>query len=98
MSSLTIRLDTETDSLLSSLAEQLHQSKSALARQGIIAYLEQQQQKVLKKQSLEESFSLSSIDQVQNRLEQSEASVRLSDDEYEQEMTDFFARELGLVR
>jgi predicted transcriptional regulator len=98
MSSLTIRLDAETDSLLSSLAERLQESKSSLARQGIVTYLQQQQQKELLKQSLEQSFSVSSIDEVQKRVAESEASYQLNDEEYEQEMNDFFARELGLVR
>ena len=98
MSSLTIRLDDETDTLLNSLAERLQESKSSLARQGIVTYLQQQQQKELQKQSLERSFSLSSIDEVQKRVAESESSYRLSDEEYEQSMNDFFARELGLVR
>lgn len=98
MSSLTIRLDEETDSRLNSLAERLHESKSSLARQGIVTYLQQQQQKELQKQSLEQSFSLSSMDEVQKRVAESEASYQFKDEEYEQEMNEFFARELGLVR
>jgi predicted transcriptional regulator len=98
MSSLTIRLDAETDSLLSNLAEQLQESKSSLARQGIMNYLQQKQQKELLKQSLEQSFSESSIDEVQKRVAEAEAGYQLTDEEYEQTMNDFFARELGLVR
>lgn len=98
MSSLTIRLDADTDSLLSSLAERLQESKSSLARQGIVTYLQQQQRKEQQKQSLEQCFSVSSIDEVQKRVAEAEASYQLSDEEYEQAMNEFFARELGLVR
>ncbi|WP_044406519.1 ribbon-helix-helix domain-containing protein [Thiomicrospira microaerophila] len=98
MSSLTIRLDAETDSLLSNLAKRLQESKSSLARQGIMTYLQQQQQKEIQKQALEQSFSVFSIDEVQKRVAESEASYQLSDEEYEQAMNEFFARELGLVR
>ncbi|AEG31619.1 ribbon-helix-helix domain-containing protein [Thiomicrospira cyclica] len=98
MISLTIRLDEETDSLLNSLAERLQESKSSLARQGIMTYLQQQQKKEIQKQALEQSFSVSSIDEVQKRVAESEASYQLSDEEYEQVMNEFFARELGLVR
>mgnify|MGYP005849808231 CR=1 FL=1 len=98
MNSLTIRLDDETASLLNSLSAQLQQSKSSLARQGIVTYLQQQHEKEIQKQSLQQSFSLSSVDEVQGRVAESESSYQLSDNEYEQEMNDFFARELDLVR
>jgi predicted transcriptional regulator len=98
MSSLTNRLDAETDSLLNSLEERLQESKSSLAHQGIVTYLEQQQQKEIQKQTLEQSFSVSSIDEVQQRVAEAEAGYQFSDEEYEQAMNDFFARELGLVR
>ena len=98
MSSLTIRLDEQTDALLNELAERLQENKSSLARKGIQSFLAQQQAIEKQKQQLEQAFSVSSVDEVQRRVAESEASYRLSDEEYEQSMNDFFARELGLVR
>lgn len=98
MSSLTIRLDKETDSLLNSLAETLQESKSALARKGIIAYLKEQKEKEIKKQALKKAITVSSVEEVRKRVAESEASYYLTDKEYELAMDEFFAKELGLVR
>lgn len=98
MTSLTIRLDQQTDSILSQLAETLNLSKSAIARNGIISYLEQQKTLVDEKTELEKSLQVSSIEEVQNRVAEAQAGYQLSDDEYEQQMNEFFAKELGLVR
>lgn len=98
MTSLTIRLDQQTDSLLSQLAETLNLSKSAIARNGIISYLEQQKSLADEKAELEKSLQVSSIEEVQNRVAEAQAAYQLSDDEYEQQMNEFFAKELGLVR
>lgn len=98
MTSLTIRLDQQTDSLLSQLAETLNLSKSAIARNGIISYLEQQKSLADEKAELEKSLQVSSIEEVQNRVAEAQAPYQLSDDEYEQQMNEFFAKELGLVR
>ena len=98
MGSLTIRLDDETDHLLEHFSQTLNQNKSALARAGIVDYLQRQQQREAQKRELEASIQVSSIQEVQQRVTESEASYQLSDEEYEQEMNEFFARELGLVR
>lgn len=98
MTSLTIRLDQQTDSVLSQLAETLNLSKSAIARNGIISYLEQQKSLADEKAELEKSLQVSSIEEVQNRVAEAQAAYHLSDDEYEQQMNEFFAKELGLVR
>jgi hypothetical protein len=50
------------------------------------------------KKQLEQKFIVSSVDEVQKRVSESEESRRLSDKEYEQTMNEFFARELGLLR
>lgn len=50
------------------------------------------------KQKFEQSLTLSSVDEVQKRVLESEASRRLSDKEYEQSMNEFFARDLDLLR
>ena len=44
MGSLTIRLDDETEHLLDHFAQVLNQNKSAVARAGILDYLQRQQQ------------------------------------------------------
>ena len=98
MGSLTIRLDDETDHLLNHFAQVLNQNKSALARAGIVDYLQRQQRLEVQKQELKAAIRVSSFDDVQKRVAESEAAYRLSDDEYEQSMNVFFARELGLVR
>ena len=98
MGSLTIRLDDETDHLLDHFAQVLNQNKSAVARAGILDYLQRQQQLEAQKRELENSINVSSIEEVQQRVAESESSYRLSDEEYEQSMNEFFARELGLVR
>mgnify|MGYP005749085937 CR=1 FL=1 len=98
MGSLTIRLDDETDHLLDHFAQVLNQNKSAVARAGILDYLQRQQQLEAQKLELEKSINVSSIEEVQQRVAESESSYRLSDEEYEQSMNEFFARELGLVR
>lgn len=94
MSSLTIRLDKDTDAMLSQLAERLQQSKSTLAREGINRYLEEQ----LKKEQLAANISCNSMETVRQRIAESEAGQYLTDEEYERSMDEFFAKELGLVR
>ena len=80
------------------LSEFRNQNKSAVARAGILDYLQRQQQLEAQKRELEASIEVSRIEAVQKRVAESESSYRLSDEEYEQSMNEFFARELGLVR
>lgn len=98
MASLTIRLDEQVDSLLNDLAERLQENKSSIARKGIMSYIQQQQELEEQRRALERSITVSSVEEVQKRVADSEESYRLSDEEYEQSLNEFFARELGLVR
>lgn len=98
MSSLTIRLDKDTDALLSQLSELLQQSKSTLAREGIVRYLEEQLARHQTQQKLAASIGCSDKDAVRQRIAESEAGQYLTDEEYERSMDEFFAKELGLVR
>lgn len=98
MSSLTIRLDKDMDAMLSQLAELLQQSKSALAREGINRYLEEQLSKHHAQQELAASFTYNDVKTVKQRIAESEAGQYLTDEEYERSMDEFFAKELGLVR
>jgi len=98
MSSLTIRLDKDTDALLNQLSELLQQSKSALAREGIARYLEEQLAKHQTRLKLEASIGCSEREAVRQRVAESEAGQHLTDEEYERSMDEFFAKELGLVR
>lgn len=98
MSSLTIRLDQETDSLLSQVADLLQQSKSSLAREGIESYLKEQLSQHQARQQLEASIYCDSKEAIMLRIAESEASPYLSDEDYEKSMDAFFANELGLTR
>lgn len=98
MSSLTIRLDQNTDALLSQLSELLQQSKSTLAREGIVRYLEEQLARHQAEQKLAVQISCDDRNTVQQRIAESEAGSYLTDEEYEHSMDEFFAKELGLTR
>lgn len=98
MSSLTIRLDQETDNLLNQVAELLQQSKSTLAREGIVRHLNEQLIQHQTRQQLEASTHCHSKAAVMQRVAESEASPYLSDEDYEKSMDAFFASELGLTR
>ncbi|NLD15297.1 MAG: ribbon-helix-helix protein, CopG family [Gammaproteobacteria bacterium] len=98
MSSLTIRLDPNTDALLSQLSELLQQNKSTLAREGIARYLEEQLASHQAQQKLAAQIDCSDKEAVMQRIAESEAGPYLTDEEYERSMDEFFAKELGLVR
>ncbi|BBP43361.1 hypothetical protein [Thiosulfativibrio zosterae] len=98
MGSLTIRLDDEADALLEHFSKVLNQNKSHLARTGIMNYLQQQQVLEEQKAALKNAITLESHAEVASRVRESELSYVLSDEEYEQEMDAFFAKELGLIR
>lgn len=98
MTSLTIRLDKETESLLNQLSELLQQSKSTLAREAIAQYLEQQLTRHQAKQQLAASFTCDNKADVMQRIAESEAGQYMTDEEYEHSMDAFFAKELGLTR
>ena len=98
MSSLTIRLDSKTESQLEHLALISKQSKSAIARTGILEYLENQQHHENNKKSYTKKMTVSSISEVRERVALAEQSELVSDEEYEQKMEQFFKQELGLIR
>ena len=98
MSSLTIRLDTETENQLEHLANISNKSKSVIARAGILEYLKKYQTIENSKNKLVEKVTVSSTSEVRERVLISESGNYLNDDEYEQEMDAFFRNELGLIR
>lgn len=98
MATLTIRLDEETEQLLNHFSKTNQQTKSDIARAGLSKYLSQQKQLEDKKQQLEAKITVTNHAQVSKRIEESEASYPISDEEYEKNLDEFFAKELGLVR
>ncbi|WP_178861772.1 hypothetical protein [Thiomicrorhabdus cannonii] len=98
MGSLTLRLDEETEALLTHFSEVLQQNKSTLARAGIVDYLNRQKALEEQKALLGKQIAVSSKEAAAQRIAESEASYQLSDEEYEHAMDEFFANELGLIR
>lgn len=98
MSSLTIRLDSETESQLEHFALISKKSKSAIARAGIAEYLKKQLQHENNKNTYSKKMTVSSINEVRERVALAEQGELLSDEEYEQKMEQFFKQELGLIR
>lgn len=98
MTTLTIDLDEKTHALLNRAAVDLKLSKTALAQAGITQYLEQQLARNEEKERLAATFIVTSKEDVIRRVAESEMSHSLSDEEYERQMDEFFAKELGLIR
>lgn len=98
MATLTIRLDEQTEQLLNHFAKTHQQTKSDIARTGLNEYLRQQTRQEEEKKKLEAKISVSDKEQINKRIQESEASYQLSDEEYEKDLDNFFAKELGLVR
>lgn len=98
MSSLTIRLDENTESLLNYFVKTTQQTKSELVRESLETFLKQKKQLEQQKNDLSASFSVNNKNEVAKRISESEASYHLTDEEYEKEMDDFFANEIGLIR
>jgi hypothetical protein len=98
MASLTLRLDDQTDALLTHYSEVLHQTKSTLARAAIGDYLKAQQAKEAERAALLTQIGLDSKEAVALRVAESQAAYRLTEAEYAQALDEFFAKELGLIR
>jgi len=98
MSSLTIRLDENTESLLNHFVKTTQQTKSDLVRESLEIFLKQKKQLEEQKNTLSDSFTVNNKGEVARRILESEASNHLTDEEYEKEMDDFFANEIGLLR
>ncbi len=98
MSSLTIRLDDTSSELLDFIAKSKHQSKSEIARKGILDYLKKQQKIEQQKVSYLKKIEVSSKNDVVCRVNEAVSAKYLTDAQYEDEMNAFFNKELGLIR
>lgn len=98
MSSLTIRLNDKTETLLNNFLQTSKQTKSEVVRASLEEFLQRKKDIEDQKKHLAQLFTIKDKQQVTSRILESEASYQLNDAEYEKEMDHFFARELGLIR